>query len=928
MKNSRFLPRFTPSLLDHETLEAVFVKRERLVEKLVDLARAGVLTKNKHHMLLVGPRGIGKTHLVSLVFHRVMKDSEIAERLVIGWLREEEWGLTSYSDLLLRLLRTIIESDSDTHAAEQYERLFELSLPEVESAAENLIRESVGDKTLLVIVENLDSVFHGLGQEGQEKLRAYLQNNPFVTILATSQSLFNGVSLRTSPFYGFFETHHLSDLSLEDVVLLLEKIARLEGNDELAALVHTPRGRARIRAVDHLAGGNPRIYVIFSQFLTSTNLDNLVAPLMQTLDDLTPYYQARMAFLSPQQRKIVEFLCDKRHAVIVREIAQRNFLTHQTASGQLRKLRELGYVRSHQIGRESYYELREPLMRLSLEVKKLRGGPVRLFVEFLKLWYSHSELEEQLESLRETDSKEREYITQALRAHDKEKPEPHVAACLKEYNKHRRNDRYEEALHIAEELTNLRKKPLDWMRCAACLKSLNRESEARVAESRAKDMGVTANDWRRYGYWLDVASKYEDALRAYDKAVELAPDAAGIWNDRGVCLGHLDRQDEELKCYQRATEIDPNYVLGWRNRALTLRRLNCYEEALSAADMALKLDPKHSYSWDLKGRVLCKLSRLDEAIATFEKAIELSPDNAESYVSKGFALMDAERFDEALLCLNEALRLNPQSAFVWMNKAGIMMILGRYSEALGALDKAERIDPKLIYILDLRAIILYRRGLPNESLACLDRILELDQRSVRAWANRAIVLSCLGRHKEALASFDRSVTLDPKYTPYQVHSNRSVTLLSLEREEEGIEELDNALRWLKDVGGVDRGSDISIVRNMLVRTRDEHAWRRFIELWIDAFGQYDLLSALGQGLVHSIMMLNIDWIKDETAKRWYEVWHALGAGYDELKLPLRLLHTAVQYKESADERILLQLPIEERKVLERQLGLKQTGDSQ
>ena len=40
---------------------------------------------------------------------------------------------------------------------------------------------------------------------------------------------------------------------------------------------------------------------------------------MQTLDELTPYYQARMQWLSPQQRKIIELLCDRRYAVPVKK---------------------------------------------------------------------------------------------------------------------------------------------------------------------------------------------------------------------------------------------------------------------------------------------------------------------------------------------------------------------------------------------------------------------------------------------------------------------------------------------------------------------------------------------------------------------------------------------------------------------------------
>jgi hypothetical protein len=82
-----------------------------------------------------------------------------------------------------------------------------------------------------------------------------------------------------------------------------------QGNLELASFIQTPTGRSRIDAVHFLAGGNPRIYVIFSEFLASReSLDELASAFMAMLDDLTPYYQERMKNLSPQQRKIVDIL--------------------------------------------------------------------------------------------------------------------------------------------------------------------------------------------------------------------------------------------------------------------------------------------------------------------------------------------------------------------------------------------------------------------------------------------------------------------------------------------------------------------------------------------------------------------------------------------------------------------------------------------
>ena len=91
---------------------------------------------------------------------------------------------------------------------------------------------------------------------------------------------------------------------------------------------------------------------------------------MYTLDELTPYYQARMKELSGQQRKIVDYLVNYRGAAPVRQIAKACFITPQTCSSQLKQLKQKRYVRSIEQGRELYYELSKPLMRLCMEVKK------------------------------------------------------------------------------------------------------------------------------------------------------------------------------------------------------------------------------------------------------------------------------------------------------------------------------------------------------------------------------------------------------------------------------------------------------------------------------------------------------------------------------------------------------------------------------
>ena len=129
--DSAFLSRFTPSTMSQDALEAIFVKREPLVQRIIDLIRDSALTPSKHHTLLIGPRGIGKTHLVSLIYYRLRDIDDLQDRLLIAWLREEEWGVASFLDLLLAILHAL-SNGQDTTLAREIEMIYQLPVDAAE----------------------------------------------------------------------------------------------------------------------------------------------------------------------------------------------------------------------------------------------------------------------------------------------------------------------------------------------------------------------------------------------------------------------------------------------------------------------------------------------------------------------------------------------------------------------------------------------------------------------------------------------------------------------------------------------------------------------------------------------------------------------------------------------------------------------------
>ncbi len=460
---SACLSRFTPSLMSAETLEQILVSRHDLAADLIESIQIGALTEAKPFRLLIGPRGIGKTHMITLVYDRInrmiQQDPTLSQKIWIAWLREEEWGVASFLDLILRIFRSLAAEYPEQYQeqlSDNVDQLFCLSADQAEDRAQALLTGFIGDRTLWILAENLGDLFVGLGDLGQKQFRAYIQNHRFIMMLATAQSLFKGLRDRDAPFYGFFRVDHLQPLRRDEAVLMLKRIAELNQDQDLVSFLQSPSGQARVRAVHHLAGGNPRVYVIFAQFLTRDSLDNLVDAFMQTLDDLTPYYQARMSGISPQQRKIVELLVEVRRAATVKEIAQHCFMTHQTASSQLKDLLNKGYVQVDTVGRESFYQLREPLMRFCLEVKKQRGEPIRLFVEFLRIWYDRSELGTRY-AQHDSSESEREYIFSALEGNSKDQNQDrHIPAYQKQPTDLAKKEDLDQALGVPEKSIKLR----------------------------------------------------------------------------------------------------------------------------------------------------------------------------------------------------------------------------------------------------------------------------------------------------------------------------------------------------------------------------------------------------------------------------------------------------------------------------------------
>jgi tetratricopeptide (TPR) repeat protein len=670
-------------------------------------------------------------------------------------------------------------------------------------------------------MENLDEIFKGLDELGQQAFRAYLQNYGFITIVATSQSLFSGVKSRNLPFYGFFSLTHLKPLVLEEAIELLANIAKWRGDQDLADLLITPLGKSRIRAIHHLAGGNHRIYIIFSQFLTNDSLDSLVKPFMQTLDDLTPFYQSRMQFISPQQRKIIEYLCEQRGKIAVKQIAQHCFISQQTASSQLKQLREMGYVYSESEGRESFYELQEPLMRICLEAKKRRGTPNQLFISFLRVWFSRNELKNRLEVLPLEAIFDRECTLKAL-AEMETSDDPKVAALLRDWNDAWENSKYEKMLEVSEELILIRGSGLDWIKKAQAHYFINQQDKA---------------------------------IQYLNKAIEVEPDNSDIWSLRASELNGMGLLSESLISYEKSIKLDNKNAQNWSLKAFVESKIGEKEKAFNSINTALNIDNKDKNIMGNAALIYAKFGYREQAISFLEKIIEINPHEERAWREKALLLITVDK-KEALMCIKMAIKLNPHLSSNFKTLAMIQQFSGDYQNALNSINQSITLNELDHYSWMIKGVILAQMNLFVEAIQCLSNSVSLGNPSMGE-----------------VSALDGIISM------------RVEVLLYVFRESQTHE--------------------VCLTDTQLI---------------LEIYAKHYLLNYLSSGLVESIKAINEPSTSNHTAQAWLEMWQNLAGQYDEFQVALNLLKVAVEYKINRDRRVLLQLPQEERQILEELLN--------
>lgn len=392
-----------------ERLRYTGVSRQHLLDNTIESLRGSVNRKSKNHRLFIGPRGIGKTHLLSCIEDAVQSDAALGERVVVVRFPEESNRTLSFADFLIGIcgiLKEILEDEplwQELFAAVEIEeddaRVADTLVPAIRE--ENRKR----GRTLVVMLENLGEV---LGRQIRKRndiaaLRTFLMSDNGCLLLGTAPLHFDGITDVEQPFYDFFDIQILEALSFEETVEVIR--LNLEWEERTAILESLEGMRPRLHALYRMTGGNPRLTMMLYELIAHESVTGVQDQFHLLLDRVSPFYQSRLNDLPPGQRALLECLASMRdREKTPAAIAARMRMSQQETSSLLKRLSDARYVRAVQHprdGRSRLYVIREGFFDIWLAMALSRGARRRMpfLLEFFSLF--HPSIEARDEKRRE-----------------------------------------------------------------------------------------------------------------------------------------------------------------------------------------------------------------------------------------------------------------------------------------------------------------------------------------------------------------------------------------------------------------------------------------------------------------------------------------------------------------------------------------------
>jgi tetratricopeptide (TPR) repeat protein len=198
----------------------------------------------------------------------------------------------------------------------------------------------------------------------------------------------------------------------------------------------------------------------------------------------------------------------------------------------------------------------------------------------------------------------------------------------------------------------------DYYEVGNALITLKRDVEAFEAFARSIELDPLNLDvYERVGSLHYYRGNHEKSLAIYNQALQIFVDCAKLHEKRAKALVRLKRYQEALDACDRAIQLDDMRASAYTQKGDILHQLRRSREALDAFDLAISLDPDAITPRKQKAEMLADWGKYDDALAVCDQVISLDRYDFYAYWDKAQLLARIHRDEDALAAYDQYMAL-------------------------------------------------------------------------------------------------------------------------------------------------------------------------------------------------------------------------------------------------------------------------------
>lgn len=298
----------------------------------------------------------------------------------------------------------------------------------------------------------------------------------------------------------------------------------------------------------------------------------------------------------------------------------------------------------------------------------------------------------------------------------------------------------------------------------------------------AKDEKSKLNVWMSLGDELRRADAYAQAVRAYDRAIEIKADHAIAFAARGEAHRMHRAFDRAIADCSKALKLDPDCTFALRARGAAYWSLRKPEEALRDLSLALQREPENRFARSQRATIYRMTRQWDLGLLDARKLVELAKDDkskAAGSWAEGEILRLRGLDDQAIERFSTAIQLDAENADAFLNRSMAHASQSHFELAFADCEKGLELASESSWAYHVRGYIHYRHALHlrgrdevnagfQEAKRDFRRSLKLDKHRDDA-ANNLAFLAAIARAQDDFDECIARATEALRYGPEFIH---------------------------------------------------------------------------------------------------------------------------------------------------------------